>query len=391
MKVRLNEPPRVFTAGFDKPVTLKDCGRIELLADELVTFVTESGAEYDITRKDWGFYATPSLNGRLRQFNLRAVLVRNRVGRYFVLLVEKGQEPAFERYVASEQLAIVTWMDSAMALGALSIPAAFECLCGGGRFATVFVYDEPPAGEVRFAFSEGHAYHREVIRCAVCGHFLSWHTMDADGMYGGAYADATYPGDALRRTFDRIIALDPAKSDNIGRVAHIAAFMRDRLPSGRAPRVLDVGSGLCVFLHRMKAEGWDGTALDPDPRAAAHARDVVGVQAVAGDFMKVDDLGRFDLVSFNKVLEHVLDPVAMLARSALFLEPGGVVYVELPDGEMAVHDGPGREEFFVEHHHVFSFASFSILAARAGFRVLALERLKEPSTKYTLRGFLALG
>ena len=97
----------------------------------------------------------------------------------------------------------------------------------------------------------------------------------------------------------------------------------------------------------MKAAGWRGTALDPDPRAAAHARNVVGVNAVCGDFMTLADLGRFDAVTFNKVLEHVEDPVLMLARSRQHLADGGFVYIELPDGEAAAEDGPGREEFFI--------------------------------------------
>ena len=36
---------------------------------------------------------------------------------------------------------------------------------------------------------------------------------------------------------------------------------------------------------------------------------------------------------------------------------GDLVYVELPDAEGAALHGPGREEFFIEHHHVFSAAS----------------------------------
>jgi 2-polyprenyl-3-methyl-5-hydroxy-6-metoxy-1,4-benzoquinol methylase len=138
----------------------------------------------------------------------------------------------------------------------------------------------------------------------------------------------------------------------------------------------------------MRAEGWDGTALDPDERAVRHARQVVGVRSIQGDFLEATDLGQYDVVSFNKVLEHVRDPVAMLTRAAQFLRPGGFVYVEVPDGEAAVVDGPGREEFFIDHHHVFSMASLALLAVHAGFRVRALERLQEPSTKYTLRAFL---
>jgi SAM-dependent methyltransferase len=153
--------------------------------------------------------------------------------------------------------------------------------------------------------------------------------------------------------------------------------------------VLDVGSGLCVFLHLMKQRGWRCTALDPDPRAARHAREVVGVDAIAADFMQAPASGRFDLVCFNKVLEHVSDPAAMLARARHWLLPGGLVYVELPDGEAAAPDGPGREEFFIDHHHVFSPDSLAHLARRAGLGLLTWTRLREASGKYTLRAFLA--
>ncbi len=89
-----------------------------------------------------------------------------------------------------------------------------------------------------------------------------------------------------------------------------------------------------------------------------------------------------------KVPQLTLANDPALAKSAKHLNPGGFVYVEVPDGEAAVHEGPGREEFFIEHHHVFSAASLALLATRAGFNVQVIERLHEPSTKYTLRGFL---
>jgi hypothetical protein len=90
---------------------------MRLEPDEQITFVTPAGAEYDVARKDWGFYATPSLNGRLTQFGLRAVLVKNRATRrFFVLLVESGAETRFERYCAAENLAALVWLDSSAAL-----------------------------------------------------------------------------------------------------------------------------------------------------------------------------------------------------------------------------------------------------------------------------------
>ncbi len=270
------------------------------------------------------------------------------------------------------------------------IAPTLDCACDGRHLRLAFSYDRPPAGEVRFAFAG--AYRRLYRQCALCHHYFSSHAMDMTALYAGPYLDATY-GDAegLRRNFARIVALPAAKSDNRGRVQRILEFAQGWPGLRRPPKLLDIGSGLAVFPHAMKGAGWDVTALDPDPRAAAHARDTVGVAAIAGDFMTVDPatLGRNDAISFNKVLEHVEAPTAMLARAAAFLNDGGFVYVELPDGEAAAVEGGEREEFFIDHHHVFSFASVTLLAERAGFRAVTVERLREPSGKYTLRAFLA--
>lgn len=120
MKYEPKNPPRIFTVGNDVRFEMKDFGNLALGPDEQVTFTTESGAEYDVARKQWGFYATPSLNGRLPSFGLRAVLIRNTLtGRYFVLLVEKGHEPEFEAYLAQEHCEIVVWMDSSETLDGL--------------------------------------------------------------------------------------------------------------------------------------------------------------------------------------------------------------------------------------------------------------------------------
>lgn len=117
-------PPREFEVGYDVKGTIRDCGSMRLAPDEQITFLTERGGEYDLTRKDWGFYATPSLNGRLASFNLRAVLVKNRVDRFFVMLVERGKEDLFERYVHREPLKIICWMDTLEVLQ--SLEAAVE-------------------------------------------------------------------------------------------------------------------------------------------------------------------------------------------------------------------------------------------------------------------------
>ncbi|MBI3522168.1 MAG: class I SAM-dependent methyltransferase [Chloroflexi bacterium] len=267
--------------------------------------------------------------------------------------------------------------------------APLRCDCQARHFTRVFSYDAPPEREVRFTFSAGGRYEREVWQCGVCRHLVSLHEMDPGPLYSGEYVSSTYGDDGIATAFERIAALPPERSDNAGRVARIVDFAKGHFgPRTIAPAVLDVGSGLCVFLNALKVHGWRCTALDPDARAVRHARERVGIAAVQGTFESAAALGRFDVITFNKVLEHVDDPIAMLEKAALHLERSGFVYVEVPDGEVAARDGKDREEFFIDHPHVFSAASLALLAARAGFDVRALERLKEPSTKYTLRAFL---
>ena len=113
-------PPRLFVVGNAEKIDMADCGTVSLARDEQVTFVTEAGAEYDVARKDWGFYATPSLNGRLESFGLRGVLIRNTItGRYFVLLVERGHEDSFDLYMRRESLEVIIWLDSTATLDGL--------------------------------------------------------------------------------------------------------------------------------------------------------------------------------------------------------------------------------------------------------------------------------
>lgn len=254
----------------------------------------------------------------------------------------------------------------------------------------VFSYDAPPTGEIGFRRPAGEPYHREIWQFARSNHFVSRHAMTVATDYSGDYVSATYRDDAgLRAAFERVIALPPERSDNAGRIGRVQSFAAARFSAGRDIRLLDVGAGLGVFPYAVKQSGWRCTAIDPDERAVSHMRAHVGVDAIRGDFMSIDGLGQFDIVTFNKVLEHVEDPVAMLRRTQQFVATDGFVYLELPDGEMAAQTGAGREEFFVEHLHIFSFISIAMLADRAGFRPIVIERLQEPSTKFTLRAFLS--
>lgn len=265
-----------------------------------------------------------------------------------------------------------------------------RCRFDGALLTEAFVYDEPPLGETKFDLGK-QAYSRAYDRCCSCGHFFARHRIDLAALYDRSYVDATYGGaEGMKARLLSIRALPPERSDNAGRMARIVRFSeqaRGRLGG----RLLDVGAGIGVFPAAMKDAGWDVEATECDLRTAHHLREIVGVKTYTDDLADLRDaeIAPFDIMTFNKVLEHVQDPVAMLADAASLLTATGHVYVEVPD-VAAARDGPEREEFFLEHVHVFSPASLAMTIEQARFRLVELERLREPSGKFTLFAFAEL-
>ncbi len=263
-------------------------------------------------------------------------------------------------------------------------------ITGDTKSNLVFSYDLPPPDEIGFLRSSEEPYLREVWQFSPGGHFLSLHEMKVVTEYDGAYMDATYKDfETIKATFNRIVGLKSENSDNFGRINGIIDFATSWFCSNKKPNLLDVGSGLGVFPHAVKEIGWQCTAIDPDKRAIKHLTESIGVSRICGDFIAIKPMKKFDIVTINKVLEHVSNPIEMLAKSLEWIKSDGFVYIEVPDGEVASTFGPNREEFFIEHLHIFSLASTVILAQRSGFLVESIKRVCEPSGKYTLRAFLS--
>jgi len=111
MRTEFKTPPRVFTADKNGKIKISDCGKIWLGDDEQVTFVTNSGREYDFAAKNWGFYATPSVNDRLKKEGFKTALVKNKQGRYYVMAVEEARLNEFNTYIKQEDCAVEKWLD----------------------------------------------------------------------------------------------------------------------------------------------------------------------------------------------------------------------------------------------------------------------------------------
>ena len=105
-------------------------------------------------------------------------------------------------------------------------------------------------------------------------------------------------------------------------------------------------------------------------------------------FIKFAKLLGYEVIDQNNFSSPTLNKKLNEDLSTLNLKSGGLIYIELPDGETALEkSGPDREEFFVEHFDAYSRKSLKFLLNSVKFKILKIDQVCEPSGKFTLRAF----
>jgi hypothetical protein len=105
-----HEVVRKFYVGDEFPIQISLIKELPILPDQMITLVTENSKHLDITCKDWGFYATPSINKRLADQNLRVAISKNDQGRRYVLVVDVEKLAAFEEYCRVQRQRVLSWL-----------------------------------------------------------------------------------------------------------------------------------------------------------------------------------------------------------------------------------------------------------------------------------------
>ena len=120
---------------------------------------------------------------------------------------------------------------------------------------------------------------------------------------------------------------------------------------GRAGgRALDVGAGRGISSYALARDGWQVTAVEPDPSAVVGAQAISQLAAAShltievvrewGEALPFPDAS-FDLVYGRQVLHHARDLTALCAEMARVLKPGGTFlatreHVIFKDADLAV-------------------------------------------------------
>jgi len=255
-------------------------------------------------------------------------------------------------------------------------------LCGSSKFIIKFRYKKKPKQETDFNINK-EKYYREFWECQSCNHMFSVMSFDYRKFYEGKYSIATY-GNKMKVIFDKIINLPKKESDNEKRFSFIKKHTDFFFGKEHKPHLLDIGSGIGIFPWRAKKNGWNVTALDPDINHIHHIKANIKIKTLNLDFMNLSTKAKYEIITLNKVLEHIPEPIKMLNKAKNFLKNNGFVYIEVPSVKASIK-GPQREEFFIEHLHVFSKKSLLNLIKKSKLFCKKIIFLIEPSGKYTIR------
>jgi SAM-dependent methyltransferase len=142
-------------------------------------------------------------------------------------------------------------------------------------------------------------------------------------------------------------------------------------------RMLEIGSAAGYFLAASRARGWEATGIEPAAEISEWSRRYLHVPAETKFFEQVEaGDGSLDAVVATEVLEHVVDPLAMLRRVRRMLKPAGMVFLTTPNVECPTARPGGPTAGILaplDHLNLFSARALEALLRKAGFAEVRVE------------------
>jgi len=136
-------------------------------------------------------------------------------------------------------------------------------------------------------------------------------------------------------------------------------------PTGR---MLDVGcgNGATIRAFGQVAPGWTKAGTEFDAKYRTEVESIPNTEPL--HVGPVEDVpGSFDVITMVHVLEHIVDPIAVLATLRGRLSPGGLLLIEVPH-----HPANPFELLIADHRTHFTADSLRRALAAAGFEVVSV-------------------
>lgn len=109
--MRIVKKNRFFYPNKFLKIKLKHVANIYLKSDEMITFLDFKKNEYDVVKKSWGYYATPSIDKRLKKNFYETYLVKNAAtNNKFIFIVNIKKKKDFKIYIKKNNIKIIKFL-----------------------------------------------------------------------------------------------------------------------------------------------------------------------------------------------------------------------------------------------------------------------------------------
>lgn len=157
---------------------------------------------------------------------------------------------------------------------------------------------------------------------------------------------------------------DPTSGASLARSQKIIAWLKgENLPSNGS--LLDLGCGNGSFLRAFGSHypDWAMTGLELDERNKDIIESIKGVKKLhVGSLETLDQ--KFDLIVLIHALEHITDPINLLKSISEKLNPGGQLFVEVPDLGTSPFD-----LLIADHCTHFTLNTLKAVVNKAGYKI----------------------
>ncbi|NWG14616.1 MAG: class I SAM-dependent methyltransferase [Acidobacteria bacterium] len=207
----------------------------------------------------------------------------------------------------------------------------------------------------------------DVVRCRRCGFGWTEPLLGTEELSG--YYPPTYLGTIDTRIGEFLEGKLQRSRSWRGETEKVRLVMR-YVASGR---VLDVGCGDGKFLWALPPDRYERAGIERSAKTVELVRRrMPDIDLVSGDIHSPElEPGRYDLITFWHVLEHLPRPDLVLERVGKLLRPGGWLIISLPCID-SLQASLFRSFWYgfddvPRHLHHFSKASLNRLLENAGF------------------------
>jgi SAM-dependent methyltransferase len=208
-----------------------------------------------------------------------------------------------------------------------------------------------------------------MVRCTACSCVYVGEDpagIDFDALYGQAYY--TGGSDAV---FADYVGQEAARRAHARRKLAVLRHLPPRIP--HQGRLLDVGCAAGFFLAEAQAH-YEVQGVELSTWSSAYARDRLKLPVTTGTLQQAAlPADRFDVVTLWDVIEHVPEPVPLLAEAARVLKRGGRLVLTTGDWGSDYAQRHGADWHLMTppwHLTMFSRATLARAAQRAGLRVV---------------------